>query len=70
MVEKTRSTIFNEVEGKMQGIKNELSGISSVNIQIQIPTYDLYRDREELVKDLMEAVKYHLVSQIDNLRGE
>ena len=59
-MEKTRITMS----------KDELRDTTSINIQIKVPTYDLYRDPEELVIDLMETVKHHLILQIDNLRGE
>lgn len=44
--------------------------ITNINIQIKVPTMDLNRDKEELMVDLLDVVKHHLILQIDNLRGE
>jgi len=44
--------------------------ITNINIQIKVPIMDLNRDQEELMEDLLDVVKHHLVLQIDNWKGE
>lgn len=44
--------------------------IININIQIKVPIMDLNRDQEELMVDLLDVVKHHLVLQIDNWKGE
>lgn len=55
---------------KISVSEDKLRDSTNINIQIKVPTYDLYRDPEELVIDLMDIVKHHLILQIDNLKGE